>query len=106
MAYDDSVIRFGKYKNTPWTDIPDSYLQWLVANGEPDKKGTILADTELQARADEGRSVTGDPVTQRAPAANSGGALAALEKRVAALEKKVFGSTGGAVSFDDDSICF
>lgn len=51
------TINFGKYKGRAWEDIPDSYLNWVIKNGDPDKAGTQIAIDEMQMRADEGRSV-------------------------------------------------
>ncbi|TQE98733.1 MAG: hypothetical protein FKY71_12235 [Spiribacter salinus] len=30
----DTVYRFGKHRNTPWSEVPKSYLQWMLGQGE------------------------------------------------------------------------
>lgn len=107
------TINFGKHKGKRWEEIPDSYLNWMIEKGDPEKAGTKIASDEMQMRADEGVSVPDDTETAPQAAKRESGAkkTSDLEARVKRLEDAVFKKTEvknspEPMSFDDDSIPF
>ena len=42
------ILKFGKYKGTPLTDVPEDYLEWLISTDEL----LQAAKAELQRRYD------------------------------------------------------
>lgn len=41
-------ITFGKYKNTPWVDLPNDYLTWIATSLDSNKENKLLAQATLQ----------------------------------------------------------
>ncbi len=104
MAYDDSTVWFGKYKGQSWETVPDSYLKWMMKEDPSyEKKGTQLADEEMQRRADTGVSVPDEPRDSKAT--TKSGSVASLEARILKLELEV-SKLMTKESFDADDIAF
>tara|TARA_R110000787_G_scaffold229595_1_gene337146 strand:- start:173 stop:1027 length:855 start_codon:yes stop_codon:yes gene_type:complete len=47
-----SNIPFGKYKGTPWSEVPDGYITWLVNNSD-NENWKLMATAEMIARSGE-----------------------------------------------------
>ena len=45
-----SNIPFGKYKGTPWSEVPDGYITWLVNNSD-NENWKLMATAEMIARS-------------------------------------------------------
>jgi hypothetical protein len=63
-------IPFGKYKGTPWKDVPEDYIGWLI-NKSDNANWRAMANAELVARMTEGASEKQQDVQQGVEADSS-----------------------------------
>ncbi|HIC44744.1 MAG TPA: hypothetical protein EYO73_10855 [Sulfurimonas sp.] len=51
FAVNTSIINFGKFKGTKWSDLEDTYLLWLTKNLNSDDRQTAIRELERRKSA-------------------------------------------------------
>jgi len=58
---DMATINFGKFKGQKWTDLDESYLQWLSTNLNSNDRQIAIAELESRKTAKKSAKTAGPP---------------------------------------------